>query len=603
MANTVILSSLHVHTSAVDLATVSPPLSLGQEQKLERNISGPRRLQFRSEAGQMIRTVSVKPWDTIDELRDLLTREVHGVDETNATDRVRLFFRGHELAYKRTVDSNDLQDMDVIHVKTAGCKDRASKPRLEVLCGSVCPHALVPILDAARDGLNRGLSPELTPSGLGGTYFLKNAHEEIVGVFKPEDEEAFTPNNPKGNTGQMGGPSVRKGMLSGEANLREVAAYMLDHQKFANVPATVRVEVKHHVFGHRAKVGSFQEFKRHDEEAGDLSSSLFSQDEAHKIAIMDIRLLNTDRNDENLLVRRHQDQLELIPIDHGCSLPNQLQVNWHDWSWLSWPQTKEPFSKTEKEYIGGLDPSMDSMLLSQELAIGWRNLLMLQVATTFLQKGAAADLSLFDIASMMVRDDTSVPSMLESIFTQARALAEVKRSPARAGLLPRRSPALACSVPRSPNSPHSPNAKTRKALRRNNSNIDLSQLTSFSLPDSQLSKKSTTKSKDDHNWEGTDEEQQQESFDGIFFQCLEELMESIISQRLAKKRALRRLSETFKACSSSAPKPAPRVVTSLKREQVSPLFSSPRYDQAEKSNNVTLAQHETCVNSELEDDW
>merc|ERR1711907_706863 len=106
--------------------------------------------------------------------------------------------------------------MDIIHVIMQS-EGSDSKPKLEVLCGSVCPPALVPILEAARDGLERGLSPELTPSGLGGTYFLKNAHEEIVGVFKPEDEEAFTPNNPKGNTGQMGGPSVRKGMLSGEA--------------------------------------------------------------------------------------------------------------------------------------------------------------------------------------------------------------------------------------------------------------------------------------------------------------------------------------------------------------------------------------------------
>jgi len=595
MATTAVLPSLHVHTSVIHMRSGSPPLSLGDDQKFARCFAEPRRLQFRAEDGRLISTVSVKPWDTLDELRDLLTQDLQRADKNSTSDRVRLFFRGHELAYKRTVDSNNLQDMDVIHVKSAQNKGNTSKPRLEVLCGSVCPHALVPILEAARDGLERGLSPELTPSGLGGTYFLKNGQKEIVGVFKPADEEAFTPNNPKGNTGEMGGPSVRNGVHSGEANLREVAAYMLDHQKFANVPATVRVEMKHKIFGDRAKVGSFQEFKRHDEEAGDLSSSLFSEEEAHKIAIMDIRLLNTDRNDENLLVRRHQDhQLELIPIDHGCSLPNQLQINWHDWSWLSWPQTKEPFSETEKEYIRGLDPSTDSLLLSQELAIGWRNLLMLNVATTFLKKGAQANLTLFDIASMMARDDTSVPSTLESIFTQARALAEVKRSPG-VGLLPRRSPALACSVPRSPNSP---NSKGRRALRRNNSNIDLSQLTSFSLPDSQLTKKATNKSKDDHTWDGAEEEQQQESFDEIFFQCLDELMESIISQRLAKKSALRRLSATFKACSPSRKVP-PQVRTRLSGDHTT-LFSSPRYDCPSIVKNVTLSDDDACV--KLDDD-
>merc|ERR1712072_800218 len=255
MATTAVLPSLHVHTSVIHMRSGSPPLSLGDDQKFARCFAEPRRLQFRAEDGRLISTVSVKPWDTLDELRDLLTQDLQRADKNSTSDRVRLFFRGHELAYKRTVDSNNLQDMDVIHVKSAQNKGNTSKPRLEVLCGSVCPNALVPILEAARDGLERGLSPELTPSGLGGTYFLKNGQKEIVGVFKPADEEAFTPNNPKGNTGEMGGPSVRNGVHSGEANLREVAAYMLDHQKFANVPATVRVEMKHKIFGDRAKVG------------------------------------------------------------------------------------------------------------------------------------------------------------------------------------------------------------------------------------------------------------------------------------------------------------------------------------------------------------
>eukprot|EP00656_Telonema_subtile_P015301 TRINITY_DN179_c0_g1_i2.p1 TRINITY_DN179_c0_g1~~TRINITY_DN179_c0_g1_i2.p1 ORF type:complete len:637 (+),score=93.20 TRINITY_DN179_c0_g1_i2:363-2273(+) len=565
MASPAVLPALHIETTLVgmksglahsDLDCIFP----AADQKLCRLYTESRLLQFKDSTGH-ITTLSVKPWHTLKEVREQLAADL-SPNGTTSPRRFRLFCRGHELSYKRTVDACHLKNQDVIHVSTES--NGASKlPKLEVLCGSACPEALVSILSAAREGLERGNSPELTPSGLGGTYFLKNEKAEVVGVFKPEDEEAGGPNNPKGHTGCMGCPSVRSGVLSGEANLREVAAYMLDHQEFANVPATVRVEVKHAIFGEQSKIGSFQEFKRHDEEAGDLSSSLFSQDEAHKIAIMDIRLLNTDRNDENLLVRRHdQNNLELIPIDHGCSLPSTLQVNWHDWSWLSWPQTKRPFSKVEKDYISALNASNDSLLLSSELNMAWRNLLMLNIATTFLQKGAAADLTLFDIASMMVRDDPPQPSPLESIFPQSRALAETKRG-GSGGLLPRRSPAI---KPVAPRSPLSPSLRGKKGLRRTNSNIDLAQLSAFSLPPSEI--KRSTKARDDHTWETAEEEQQQESFDEVFFEYVHDLMDSVISQRLSKKRALSIMTSTFK----SSPVKAPPKVVSLNEKRSSRIF-------------------------------
>lgn len=512
------------------------------QQKLTRLFTESRQLQFRDETGN-ITSLSVKPWHTLQEVREQLA-------VNNKHNRVRLFCRGHELAYKKTVDSCQLKDHDVIHVSTRA-RDPSKKPKLEVLCGSTCPDALEPILCAAREGLETGKSPELTLSGLGGTYFLRDQRNELVGVFKPEDEEAGGPNNPKGHIGSMGCPSVRSGVLAGEANLREVAAFMLDHKKFANVPATVRVEVRHSIFGVKPKVGSFQEFKLHDEEAGDLSSSLFSQEEAHKIAIMDIRLLNTDRNDENLLVRRHQNNsLELIPIDHGCSLPSTLQVNWHDWIWLSWPQTKRPFSKNEKEYIASLDAMNDSRTLASELNLGWRNLLMLTITTTFLQKGAEADLTLFDIASMITRDDTSQPSTLESIFTQSRALAQTKKG-GSGGLLPRRSPAITAVKPRSPQDTSPTSKNNKKGIRRSISSIDLSQLSSFSLPPSEI-KRSATKARDDHAWDAAEEEQQQESFDAVFFQCMDELMDSVIAQRLSKKKALSIMANALKSSPQKA---------------------------------------------------
>merc|ERR1711998_569771 len=80
-----------------------------------------------------------------------------------------------------------------------------------------------------------------------------------------------------------------------------------------------------------------------------------------------------------------------------------------------------------KEYIARMDADKDADLLSEELNIRWRCLLVLRVATRFLQKGAAADLTLYEIASLMSRDQPDKPSALEIVFAQAKTLAEKKR--------------------------------------------------------------------------------------------------------------------------------------------------------------------------------
>jgi len=49
---------------------------------------------------------------------------------------------------------------------------------------------------------------------------------------------------------------------------------------------------------------------------------MFEIEEVHKIGILDVRILNADRNDENMLVKKNNGKFELIPIDHGLSLPD-----------------------------------------------------------------------------------------------------------------------------------------------------------------------------------------------------------------------------------------------------------------------------------------
>ena len=192
--------------------------------------------------------------------------------------------------------------------------------------------------------------PKLTIEGFGGTYFLFDPRRRPLAVFKPADEEPYAPLNPRGpelvaewgrvvvaasagSGGGVGGGGkmeevfeMRPGVTPGEGFMREVAAYLLDHKGFAGVPETTVVEARHRAFhypssissssstssaaresragGKNVKVGSFQEFVRHDAVGEDLSPSLFPVREVHKIALLDLRLLNSDRNGGNILVRK-----------------------------------------------------------------------------------------------------------------------------------------------------------------------------------------------------------------------------------------------------------------------------------------------------------
>jgi len=509
-------------------------------------------VNFRDAAGK-VTSLELRPLQSIKEVKRMLAGETAPkgfgllVDHDkliSEQQRQRLFYQGQVLKDSHTVNHYSIKHGDTVFQVEEAPSSSSKKPdaetKVEVVLGTTkCPPELRSVIEETQQGLASGMEPKLARSGLGGTYFLSDKDDRILGVFKPEDEEAYAPNNPRGLSGSMGSRGVRGGLLSGEANVREVAAYLLDHDKFANVPATVRVEVSHPSFGAKPKIGSFQEFKPHDEEAGDLSASLFTVEAAHRIAIMDIRLLNTDRNDENLLVKKSPSQeFELIPIDHGCSLPDSLEVNWHDWAWLSWPQSKQPLSMEAKAYIAHLDAERDSEMLSQELSIRWQCLLVLRVATTFLKLGAEADLSLYDIASMMSRDEADKPSVLEVVFAQAKTLAESKR---RGGRLKRRSPPVSPAWGPTP----TPSPQGTK-LRRSASATDLC-FDAFKLPGSCAGSAPTHASDDTGAWAHDDSDK--EIFEETFWGHLRDLMSQAILRRQMKRRAV----EQFKFAGGRSP--------------------------------------------------
>lgn len=102
--------------------------------------------------------------------------------------------------------------------------------------------------------------------------------------------------------------------------------------------------------GAEFKSGSIQEFVKSIGPIENFSSDLFSVDEIHKIAVLDLRLLNLDRNACNILVQNAIDEKtgqefkKLVPIDHGMTIPDSLEICSYDLVWLSFDQAEAPFS-------------------------------------------------------------------------------------------------------------------------------------------------------------------------------------------------------------------------------------------------------------------
>jgi len=116
---------------------------------------------------------------------------------------------------------------------------------IELFGSMKCPEQLEQAVFEIERGFKAGLKPKLTDDGTSGTYLLRGSKKEALAVFKPIDEEAFAPNNPRDHVGPFGSQTFRAGVLSGEACIREVAAYLLDQEGFSGVPPTTMVETSH----------------------------------------------------------------------------------------------------------------------------------------------------------------------------------------------------------------------------------------------------------------------------------------------------------------------------------------------------------------------
>ncbi|CRG95339.1 phosphatidylinositol 3-and 4-kinase, putative [Plasmodium gallinaceum] len=411
------------------------------------------------------------PFYDVQMLKRLLIKKLNLPGGIKVNDII-IFYKGIKLPNYRIISTyldnnnrNEKKKRKTVNKLYWAIKDTNPNASIRVIDNKSYPPFFENILNEIKLAFKKNISPKLTMDGTGGTYLLFNGKKKVCSVFKPLDEEAFAPFNPRGYEGKMYQEGFRSGVLSGEGASREIAAYILDnnYNNFSNVPCTIMVEACHPHFNNRSKLkyidnesnlkwkcGSLQEFIDSKESVGNYDYKQFSIRDIHKIAILDIRVMNLDRNDGNILVsplkslkdsynqflyRNNQffstnnedilkrivtidkkpSRYSLIPIDHGLILPHIMDVAEIDLVWFEWPQTKVPFDDEELHVIFTFDPDKDAEKIRKKLLIREDCIRTMRVCTRLLQIGARMHLNLYEIAKISTRKNIDDESILEHL--------------------------------------------------------------------------------------------------------------------------------------------------------------------------------------------
>ncbi|XP_033015888.1 phosphatidylinositol 4-kinase type 2-beta isoform X3 [Lacerta agilis] len=287
------------------------------------------------------------------------------------------------------------------------------------------------IMQQAEQAIESGVFPERISQGSSGSYFVKDPKRKSIGVFKPKSEEPYGHLNPKWTKyfHKMCCPCCfgRGCLVPNQGYLSETGAYLVDSKLgLGVVPKTKviwivsetfnysaidraksrgkkyalekvpKVGKKFHRIGLPPKVGSFQLFVEGYKEA-DFWLRKFETDplpentrkqfqsQFERLVVLDYIIRNTDRGNDNWLVRyeKQSDERELsdkdiqwidkkepiikiAAIDNGLAFPFKHPDEWRaypfHWAWL--PQAKVPFSQ---ETIDLILPRISDMNFVQDL--------------------------------------------------------------------------------------------------------------------------------------------------------------------------------------------------------------------------------------------
>ena len=451
-----------------------------QEHSVKSSILKVSQISFMKEGQKDKKSFELKyyPWTGVNEIRSHIASK-NSVPPKN----LRLFFKNEELLSNlKMIDYGiPFHKHPEIFYEVFSYKNDYS---LEIYGSFPCPSTLEKIINQALSGFAKGLKPKLLEDGTSGVYQIRNVDKEVIGIFKPFDEEPNAPNNQKGYANSFGSKSFREGILSGEATIREEATYLLDsfHAdifKF-DVPATTFVELSHKAFkinmdemstmknddyakknsiikrflfenlrGKKGteentnnifinnrkynyipkKYGTLQKFINSTGVVADYSYSLFTVEEAHKIMILDFRILNCDRNDENILLQKKSKKSDdkfykLIPIDHALSFPSCLEIGDFDICWMSWSQAEVPFTKKEKEYIESINIIEDMKKLNSYIYLRPECWKYFRISNTVLKVCTRYNLTPFEIGSLLYHFDydNKTPSKIKVIIEKTEKI-------------------------------------------------------------------------------------------------------------------------------------------------------------------------------------
>lgn len=236
-----------------------------------------------------------------------------------------------------------------------------------------------------EEAFKHGRYPELNTGGTSESYIMKDSDGYPLAIFKPWNASW------------------------GYDAHKEIAAYRLDHYHFAKVPATVMATFSHPFFLGDEKIrhGSCQRFVNDSVTAVYVNRQKMAnipQEHIRRIAILDIRLINSDRHSSNLLYRDCDHRIELIPIDHGAILPESLFGPC--FAWINWEQADTPFTQEELDYIEALNPLADASLLIDELHIPLHSAENMIGATCLLKEAALRGMNASKIGRCIARKNS-----------------------------------------------------------------------------------------------------------------------------------------------------------------------------------------------------
>jgi phosphatidylinositol 4-kinase type 2 len=271
--------------------------------------------------------------------------------------------------------------------------------------------AMQQALSEVREAISIGIFPTLISQGTSGSYFCYNRQREVVGVFKPKNEEPYGDFNPK--WGKWLQRTVcrccfgRSCLLNNVGYVSEAAASAVSRRfQFNIVPETTVVRLSsptfnysylrrkldkklHQYFELPPKIGSFQLFVRNAQDASVLCNGtkpLGPRAETElrrrfeRLVLLDYVIRNTDRGMDNWLVRfgdraadsRHStpagslangsdalssdgaaESVEVYGIDNGLAFPFKHPDNWrsYPYGWADLPMARVPFSTDTSEDV------------------------------------------------------------------------------------------------------------------------------------------------------------------------------------------------------------------------------------------------------------